>query len=155
VKLGTPEWERLQKQLRGMSDAELRSLDPRAEIERQLRKKRGGGAKRDHADDAAVILERAGLKGFEREVRFHPERRWRFDLAHRAAMVAVEIEGMNCYAAHPGKHRSVEGYSADLEKYNSAALGGWMVLRFTTRQMNDGTMVDLVRRALERRRNAW
>lgn len=155
VRLGTPEWELLQKELSRMSPGslELERMNPRSEIQRLCnQRRRSKGAKRDHADDAAVILERAGLGGFEREVRVHDQRLWRFDLARRDIRVAVEIEGMNRWGAHPGGHRSVEGYAADLDKYNEAALAGWMVLRFTTAQMNDGTMVEMVRRAVALRK---
>lgn len=57
------------------------------------------------------------------EHRFHPTRRWRFDFAWPACKVAVELEGR-------GRHQTVAGVRADCEKYNTAALMGWTVLRF-------------------------
>ena len=37
-------------------------------------------------------LEDAGLH-FEREFKFHPDRRWRFDFANTDLMLAIEVEG--------------------------------------------------------------
>lgn len=59
----------------------------------------------------------------EREYRFHPKRRWRFDFAWPSVKVAVEIEGR-------GRHQTFTGYRADLEKYNEAVQLGWRILRF-------------------------
>lgn len=63
-----------------------------------------------------------------REYRFHPARRWRFDFAWPEQRVAVEIEGG---AWVQGRHTRGAGYTNDCEKYNSAMLEGWRVLRFT------------------------
>lgn len=38
-----------------------------------------GGAQASKNDDAAVVLERAGLGGFDREIRFTLKRRWKLD----------------------------------------------------------------------------
>jgi very-short-patch-repair endonuclease len=59
----------------------------------------------------------------EREYRFHPTRRWRFDFAWPAEKLAVEIEGR-------GRHQTFIGFRNDCEKYNAALLLGWRVLRF-------------------------
>lgn len=68
---------------------------------------------------------RAPLDGARmvREHRFHDTRRWRFDFAFPEARVAVEIEGR-------GRHQTFAGFRADTEKYNTALLLGWRVLRF-------------------------
>lgn len=59
----------------------------------------------------------------EREYRFRPERRWRFDFCWPALKLAVEIEGR-------GRHQSFVGYRQDCEKYNAALRDGWRVLRY-------------------------
>ncbi len=60
---------------------------------------------------------------FVRELVFHPVRKWRFDYAFEAQKLAVEIEGQ-------GRHQTYIGFRGDCEKYNSACLHGWRVLRF-------------------------
>jgi len=69
------------------------------------------------------------LMELDREFRFAPPRRWRFDYAFPAHKVAVEIEG-GVWAR--GRHVRPRGYAADCEKYTAAAALGWRVLRYTT-----------------------
>lgn len=84
------------------------------------------------------------------EHKFHPVRKWRFDYAWPSEMVAVEIEGG---VWSNGRHTRGEGYTDDLVKYNEAALLGWLVLRFTHEQIEDGTYIPYLREALKQRRN--
>ena len=84
----------------------------------------------------------------EREHRFHPERRWRFDLAWPRRRVAAEVEGGVWVR---GRHTRGAGFERDAEKYNAAALLGWCVLRFTRRQIESGAAIDAIREALTRR----
>ena len=65
---------------------------------------------------------------WEREHRFAPPRRFRFDWALPSHRVAVEWEGI---FAGKSRHTTLKGYSKDAEKYNAAAILGWIVLRFT------------------------
>jgi very-short-patch-repair endonuclease len=81
----------------------------------------------------------------EREVRFHPQRRWRFDLAYRDRKLAIEIEGAVWVQ---GRHTRGSGYVADLEKYSEAAILGWRILRCTPQQVASGAALALVQRAL-------
>ena len=71
----------------------------------------------------------------EREYRFHPVRRWRFDAAIPEIMTAFEMEGGHWSA---GRHVRPAGFESDLEKYNTAALLGWKVYRFVPRMLNQG-----------------
>ncbi len=91
-------------------------------------------------------LEHAGLVPFEREVQFAKPRRWRFDIAYPAHKVAVEVEG-GVWSG--GRHTRGKGFTGDCEKYNAAILAGWRVLRFTRAQVEDGTMIETLRRLLE------
>jgi len=80
------------------------------------------------------------------EYRFDQVRRWRFDLLINgegisAHPIAIEIEGLN------GRHQSMKGFLADMEKYNAATIAGYRLLRFTTRQIGDGTALDVLARA--------
>jgi hypothetical protein len=81
----------------------------------------------------------------EREHQFHPARKWRFDLAWPALMVAFECEGG---VWGRGRHTSGAGYSADCEKYSIAAALGWTVIRATTQQIRQGAALDWLTAAL-------
>ena len=85
-----------------------------------------------------------GLPMPVREHRFHDTRRWRFDYAWPAQMVALEVEG-GVWTG--GRHTRGKGYVADLEKYREAAIAGWCVLRVTPAELK-AAAVDLVRRAM-------
>lgn len=64
-----------------------------------------------------------------KEYAFHPARKWRFDYAIPSHKVAIEIDGA---VWTMGRHNRPEGYINDMEKLNTAASMGWLVLRFTT-----------------------
>ena len=87
-----------------------------------------------------------GLPMPEREYRFAPPRRWRFDFAWPERMVACEVEG-GTWAR--GRHVQAAGYEADCEKYNEAVLCGWQVIRFTGSMVDDGRAVGVLERALQ------
>ena len=70
----------------------------------------------------------------EPEYRFHPDRKWRFDLAWPDCRLAVEIEGLT---RGGGRHQRPRGYTHDCEKYREAAKLGWRVLRDTSIDMQE------------------
>lgn len=80
--------------------------------------------------DAEIRMSRAlrsqGLRGYRRELQFHPERKWRFDFAWPKHKIAVEVEG-GIYSR--GRHLTPKGFINDCEKYNAAARRGWRVFR--------------------------
>lgn len=84
-----------------------------------------------------------GLPKPELEHRFHPERRWRFDLAWPDRLIGVEVDGG---VWSRGRHTRGAGFEKDCEKLNEAALLGWRVLRFTPGQIKRGEAI----RTLER-----
>jgi very-short-patch-repair endonuclease len=65
----------------------------------------------------------------ERELKFHPTRKWRFDFAHTESKIAVEIEGG---AWNGGRHTRGSGFIKDAEKYLAAQFAGWTVYRLTS-----------------------
>lgn len=90
------------------------------------------------------------------------KRRWRFDWAFLPPfMVAVEIEGLTvaprCRRCHPrelvvlGRHASIGGIKGDMEKYNTAALLGWTVLRFEPKDVPTKRAIDMTMRVLATR----
>lgn len=87
-----------------------------------------------------------------REHQFFEGRRWRFDFAllggyeKYRSNYAIEIEGG---AFIQGRHTRGVGFIKDMEKYNHAALLGWRVLRFTPKQVLDGSAIAFIRKVLE------
>jgi very-short-patch-repair endonuclease len=85
----------------------------------------------------------AGYAGrFVRELRFAPDRRFRFDFAFVADNLAVEIDG--------AVHRIKKRFSGDLEKGQLALLGGWRVLRVSPAEVRTGHALTLLRKLLSR-----
>ncbi|HAV5522845.1 DUF559 domain-containing protein [Acinetobacter baumannii] len=78
---------------------------------------------------------------YEQEFRFHPERRWKADFRIEGYMILVEVEGG---AFSNGRHTRGEGYIGDMEKYNSAAMMGFTVLRFSTEQVKAGVAIKQI-----------
>ena len=87
----------------------------------------------------------AGLPEPECEFRFHPKRKWRFDLAWPEIMVAVEIEGGTWTG---GRHVRGKGFERDCEKYNAAAILGWTLLRFTPAMIRSGVALATLQAVL-------
>jgi len=77
----------------------------------------------------AALLKEAGYE-FEREYRFAPPRRWRFDFVLLPLKVKIAIE-VNGGAWIKGKHNYGNSYGKDLEKINTAQIMGWIVLQYT------------------------
>ena len=99
----------------------------------------------DGPNELSWQIRAAGLPEFTMEYRFHPERRWRLDLAFIPRLLAVEIEGgiwIN------GRHNRSSGYLKDIEKYNELAILGWRLLRFTPDQVRVGLALQCIERAL-------
>lgn len=100
----------------------------------------------------------------------HNGRLWRFDFAWPQFKVAVEIEGLvvrklyeryealdennktviryRDVLAVTGRHASVNGFREDCEKYNTAALLGWTVLRFEQKLVRPGDAMEVTIRML-------
>ena len=94
--------------------------------------------KLDAADSAHASFKMFKLPVCQREYKFHPKRRWRFDLAWPEYRIAVEIDG-GVYTQ--GRHTRPTGYIKDLEKFNHAAKMGWRVFKFTPQQVKTGMAV--------------
>ena len=111
-------------------------------------------------DDFAAWLSTTDLPAPERQVRFHPTRRWRFDFAWPAHLIAVEVDGL-VYGnrGNVGGHQTVDGILADAEKYEAALTAGWLVYRVPgpwvrkspTRPVCRPQVIDTIRELLHRR----
>lgn len=84
---------------------------------------------------------------YTKEFRFHPERRWKADFRIDGYPILVEVEG-GVYSN--GRHTRGEGYSSDCEKYSTAAVMGWIVIRGTTDQVKKGLVIEWIRSAIEK-----
>jgi very-short-patch-repair endonuclease len=82
----------------------------------------------------------------EREYRFHPTRKFRFDYAIPSKKIAIEQEGG---AWTNGRHTRGKGYISDMEKYNLATSMGWRVLRFTPEQMMKTETINLIKKVYD------
>lgn len=78
-------------------------------------------------------------------------RAWRFDFAWPQYRLAVECEGGTWSG---GRHTRGDGFEKDTEKYSEAAIQGWLVIRVTGDQIDDGRALALVERALAQRMEA-
>lgn len=79
------------------------------------------------------------------EFRFHKTRQWRFDYAIPEHRIAIEVEGG---VWTQGRHTRPQGFLRDMEKYNTAAVVGWRVLRFTPTELYTSKTLDLIRDAI-------
>jgi len=92
----------------------------------------------------ALHLRSAGLKP-DREYKFHPSRKWRADFAFIEQKILIEAEGGTFSG---GRHTTGSGFEKDAEKYNTATLMGWRVLRFTARMIQSGQALQTIEQAL-------
>lgn len=107
--------------------------------------------------DLLSQIKLAGLPDPVTEYRFDTKRKFRFDLCWPALLLAVEIEGQNSLNRHSGKweygrgrHNRPDGYERDVEKYNTATLLGWRIVRITTKMVRDGRALAIVEAAIQR-----
>ncbi len=77
-----------------------------------------------------------------KEHKFHPVRRWRFDYAIPTAKIAIEVEG-GVWTG--GRHTSPKGFLNDMEKYNTATIMGWRLLRTTPDRLCSNETLQMVR----------
>jgi hypothetical protein len=117
----------------------------------------------------------AGLPMWDPEFVFAPPRRWAFDYAWPPWRIALEIEGgtfgryiviTSGYERRGGvsipikpgtpvrlggRHNTGDGLENDAEKYNRAAILGWLVIRATTPMVKSGAAIATLREAFSAR----
>ena len=103
------------------------------------------GPKSEAEESFRLHLRADRAPAYKREFRFHPKRKWRFDFAWPDLKLAVEIEGLT---RDGGRHQRFGGFEADCEKYNTAAVMGWTVLRFTQSMVQSGAAINTTLLAL-------
>ena len=87
-----------------------------------------------------------GLPAPEREHKFHPTRKWRFDFCWPDKMLAVEVQGGTW---NRGAHGRGSGIRRDYRKNNAAVALGWRVLYMTSDMVQSGEALDDIEAALE------
>lgn len=97
-------------------------------------------------NNLAIQIRALKLPAPEREYRFAPPLRFRFDFAWVEQMLAAEVQGGTWTN---GRHSRGVGYHQDCYKANIATLAGWRVFRFTAEMVKDGTAIELLKRALK------
>lgn len=108
-----------------------------AKSKRQLR-----GTKVESVGESLLATQLKALKiEFEQEFEFHPKRKWRADFHIVGKKILVEVEG-GIWSG--GRHTRGKGYIGDMEKYNSATILGFQVLRFSTEQVKSGLAVQQI-----------
>jgi len=96
---------------------------------------------------AEQLRQRKETPPFVREYRFHSVRQWKFDFAWPEYRIAAEVEGgveqKGWMTTKDGRrvpkqsrHSTPKGFREDCEKYNTAAINGWKVLRFPPSMVN-------------------
>lgn len=78
---------------------------------------------------------------FEQEFRFHPKRKWKADFHLIGRKILIEVEG-GIWSG--GRHTRGKGYIGDMEKYNSATMMGYQVIRFSTEQVKTGSAIEQI-----------
>ena len=100
----------------------------------------------DLEDELAFQLKASKIP-FDREIRFHPKRRWRFDFVIQDTKIAIEVEG-GIWGM--GRHTRGAGFQADAEKGNEALLLGWKVLRVTPEHIRSGKALEWIETLIEK-----
>jgi len=97
-------------------------------------------------DELENVLKLVKIKGFVREYRFHPKRKWRLDFAWVDRKIGVEVEG-GIWLPKSG-HNTGVGITRDIDKGNALVLLGWRVLRVTEKMIKTGQAIDLIETVL-------
>lgn len=107
-----------------------------------------GGSKKTKAIPGTfqALCKAHGLPEPVPEYPFAPPRKWRFDWLFEG-WLALEVEGL-AEGGGEGRHQRTGGWLKDMEKYNEAAIRGYVVLRCTTKELNSGAACALIKRAL-------
>src|SRR5574343_49999 len=101
------------------------------------------------------------LGDIKKEYCFCKGRKWRFDFCFPNEKLAIEVEGgafkKRTYKSKRtgklittigGRHNSAKGFLNDMEKYNTAAMLGYRLLRFTPQSIMTSKALDIIKECL-------
>lgn len=101
------------------------------------------------------------LGDIKKEYCFCNGRKWRFDFCFPNEKLAIEVEGgafkKRTYKSKRtgklittigGRHNSAKGFLNDMEKYNTAAMLGYRLLRFTPQSIMTSKALDIIKECL-------
>ena len=125
----------------GVNAAARQGADKRAVPGKKVARRGPNGPQRDVFTE--TCRKELGIEVMK-EFRFHPTRKWRFDYAVPSRKVALEVEGG---AWTGGRHTRAQGFIADMEKYNTATVFGWRVLRVTPDRLLSADTLAMIRAA--------
>jgi len=101
----------------------------------------------------ALHIRAAKLPEPQREFKFHPYRKWRFDFLWTKEKLAIEINGGNRMAVigKNGKAVAVGRHTKpdDYRKLNEAVILGYSVLQFTPDMVKTGEALQMIERGLK------
>ncbi len=95
-----------------------------------------------------------GYLGFVQELRFLPNRKYRWDFALPAPLkIAVEYQGFVGGSHGQGDvgHASIGGMLRDQHKWSLGALDGWLILLVNAKTVGSGEAMKMVYQALTAR----
>lgn len=101
------------------------------------------------------------LPDLDKEIRFHPKRKWRIDYGYPELKIGVEYEGgiygigkacPVCRQRKQGGHTRGKHFESDSEKYAEANLLGWIIIRTADNMIQSGLTIDLLKRAYDIRK---
>ena len=110
------------------------------EVQRGLAKRKKSKTKVNPEEEFAKMLSTARIP-FDREYKFHPDRKWRSDFFLRHNNILVEVNGGT--HLHMG-HSTHSGITRDYEKTNAAVVLGYRPLSFTTDHVMSGYAIEMV-----------
>lgn len=98
------------------------------------------------ADRLALLLDAEHI-AYVREYKFCSARKWRADFCCQGKVkVLVEVEGGTFMAK--SRHTTGKGFAQDCLKYAEAMMLGYIVLRCTPQQIDDGLVIVWLKKLL-------
>lgn len=79
------------------------------------------------------------------EYQFHPTRKWRFDYYWQQNRFALEVEG-GVWTG--GRHTRGTGFLKDMEKYNSATIMGFRIIRTVPDDLTSDTTIRMIKQLI-------
>lgn len=95
----------------------------------------------------AAYFDECGIPAPTFEHRFHPVRRWRFDLAWENEKLALEVQGG---LFKRGRHTNGAALIKEYEKLSNAAILGWRILYCQPNDLCMSETVDMIKSALKK-----